>query len=217
DLWTDPYVREIMAGLRTMEGEPLSDSNSGAMLGDESDIYLWKVLGAYGALLGPLQDAARIVERWAPAAEVAELQGLALYLTADSIRQGLAQHVLVQSEGQVMLPETAGFVRWLKKTATAEMPLGQTLRLHLGTAIAQTPPWLSLSGVPVFSPGGCVHQSGASIDIVLGSDPASRVVDRILNQLFTTDRVYRTWLQGGRCRVTLNPRYSAEWGPQTGP
>jgi hypothetical protein len=208
-------VREIMGGMRTMEGEPANGTNGGAMLGDESDIHLWKVVAAYGALHAEVATNLRLVERYLPPGDVAETAGLPHFLTPQSIRSG----VLVQQDGRWMRPELAGFIRQLHNFAQRRLKPVETFHWRLGAAVYPPPlAVMSVAGIPAMSSDVASHQTGASIDIYVQRDASGRAVDSVLEYLFTLDRIYRrshkTADKRWRCfHVTLNPRFAAEFLP----
>lgn len=211
DMWNDRYVREIMAGLRTMEGAPANDGNRYDLLGDESDIYPWKVIGAYGALRSPQQDDERLVERYRPPADVAETEALHHFLTAASMARG----DLVRYQGRLMRPEVAGFLRQFAGEIAARV---KKPHWKLGAAVYEDPvPMVPAAGVPLMTADAASHQTGASVDVIVGDDATGRAVDDTLEYLFTMDRIYLRShaLAGskGHCyHVTLNPRYGQVFG-----
>ncbi|HEY3999855.1 MAG TPA: hypothetical protein VGO93_13355 [Candidatus Xenobia bacterium] len=74
-LWNDHRCREMLNGLRTMDGDVTTDANHQEALGDESDIYVWKVSAAYAAFLASPAQLARIEGRYQGSQEQAETLG----------------------------------------------------------------------------------------------------------------------------------------------
>src|SRR5581483_4605327 len=74
-VWNDHRCREMLNGLRTMDGDITTDANRREALGDESDIYVWKVSAAYAAFLASPDQLARIESRYQGSQEQAETMG----------------------------------------------------------------------------------------------------------------------------------------------
>ncbi|CAN0393214.1 unnamed protein product, partial [Phaeothamnion confervicola] len=84
-LWNDRRSREMLNGLRTLDGDPRTRQNASQALGDESDIYPWKVLGSLCAYRQGLDYVTKEQAKYnLPQVEV-EVIGLPLYTTPDQI------------------------------------------------------------------------------------------------------------------------------------
>ncbi len=95
-LWNDTRCREMLNGMRTLDGDPTTPYNASEALGDESDIYPWKVLGS---LSGFLQGESYVADHQQvyvlPQSEV-EVSGIPKFKTAPDIEQALKQGQLVR-------------------------------------------------------------------------------------------------------------------------
>lgn len=63
-LWSDGRCRQMLNGLRTMDGDITSAANQREAMGDESDIYPWKTLAALAGLRASPQQVQLLLERY---------------------------------------------------------------------------------------------------------------------------------------------------------
>lgn len=136
DLWNEPFTRDMLCGLRTVEGEITTDDNASMALGDESDLYVWKVLGSWIAFRAGndyLEYAMKVCSQpW----DITEVSGLKAYTNAE------AWH-LAESSQLLVYPKTP-FQNWgidhpvnLKVLAKS---LSRTLQASPQAVIALKPP-----------------------------------------------------------------------------
>lgn len=74
-LWNDLRCRQMLNGLRTMDGDVTTPANASQAMGDESDIYLWKTLAALAATRATPQQVTALSLRYAPSQGEAETAG----------------------------------------------------------------------------------------------------------------------------------------------
>lgn len=115
DLWNDPRSREMLNGLRTVEGEKTTTANAHLALGDESDIYPWKVLGSLSGLLAGEDYLNGCVERYSLPQLAGEVRGLPTFLGEEGQKKGANQGYLVKLPDEAWKPDPtrkrAGWVR----------------------------------------------------------------------------------------------------------
>ena len=106
DLWNDPRSREMLNGLRMVEGERTTRANSHLALGDESDIYPWKVLGSLSALLAGEEYLEQVIERYTVPQLAGEVRGLPAFKGDDGRRDGANKGYLVELSDQYWQGDT---------------------------------------------------------------------------------------------------------------
>lgn len=128
DLWNDITIKNMMNGWLTMDGELTSYINASEALGDESDIYPWKILGAYCAFIdygSKLSD--RIVDSSHPTFEF-ETAPFDSYSSEDSITKAIKAGKLIkvkvnnEKHEAFMRPELYGFIKKLILEVSAATP-----------------------------------------------------------------------------------------------
>lgn len=105
DLWNDPRSREMLNGLRTVEGEKTTSANSHLALGDESDIYPWKVLGSLSGFLAGEAYLQECVKRYSVPQLAGEVRGLPAFLGQDGLKKGSNQGFLVKLPDEAWRPD----------------------------------------------------------------------------------------------------------------
>ncbi|MCR5661998.1 MAG: hypothetical protein K6G50_07710, partial [bacterium] len=120
DLWKCPLTRGILNGARTVTGERTTSANAHMALGDESDLYVWKVLGSWaGYKAGPefvSQEIELLDDPW----DISEVKGLACYDSAELIDKARKQGLLTELKTEVM---DCGY-----KTARTALPLSHNVK-----------------------------------------------------------------------------------------
>lgn len=102
DLWKCPLTRGILNGARTVTGERTTSANAHMALGDESDLYVWKVLGSWvGYKAGP-EFVAKEIELVCDPWDISEVKGLALYDSAELIDKAKKKGLLTELKTEVM-------------------------------------------------------------------------------------------------------------------
>jgi len=225
-LWNDPRSRQMLNGLRTMDGDVTTSSNRSQALGDESDIYPWKVLGSLAAYRqGENYVKEQIARHSEPQPEV-ELKGLPVYESLDSMRDAIKKNHLLHSRAPILdvgmkadqsqefaqmadlvTPELEGYLfslvsRWRK---TANQP---DLTLPVKTLMNTRA--LQYGGYGLFSK---VQMRGVTALIAPQelSGHARDNLKKVLEVDFLNDRIYRSTLDNGDILVTLNPRFGHQF------
>lgn len=90
DLWNNKQTREMLCGLRTVYGDKVNSDNAHLALGDESDLYLWKVMASYVGLEAGEEFVSSLQERYTPSLDFCAVRGLPAYETAAAWKEGLA-------------------------------------------------------------------------------------------------------------------------------
>jgi hypothetical protein len=228
DLWNDPHSRNMLNGLRTVYGHVTDDQNKHLALGDESDIYNWKVAAAYGALQASEETINELMRKYNAEWDIAECQGLKLYSSITEIHRDIQKGRLVKlppvyvssglsdiGESSVdyhqnrahynyyVLPETAGML--LSIAGEYQKRTGKPgLKVPLKAA-------LESRRLEQYQPGSIpkryhTHLQGAavSIDFDKSSDP--RTLRQIVEEMYMHDRIY--WIKkDGLNRICVNPRF----------
>lgn len=228
DLWKDNRSRDMLNGLRTVFGEPTTHLNQRLAMGDESDIYLWKIVAAYAALDAPAKTLLGLVEKYRGDWDVAETRGLKRYQSISQIREAIKSGMLVPLPGvyidcgigdikggsrayykdryrfnYYVLPETAGF---LLKLAEVYRNRSKNPRLKIPIRAA-----LQSKVLEKYEPGSIpedyhTHLQGVSLDINLEKADRPKLLRLILKEGFLHDKIYIV-MKKGVYRVTVNPRY----------
>jgi hypothetical protein len=215
DLWNDPRSREMLNGLRTVEGERTTRKNSHLALGDESDIYPWKVLGSLSALLAGQEYLERVVERYSVPQLAGEVRGLPAFKGEDGRKEGANKGYLVNFSDKYWLgdtkdkrqswirPELAGYLLHLRDRMGRLVGDGawQIPIVALGRAVPNSSGWEQE-----------IHAKGVSVRLGLSglSIEQRDHLKKILQQDYLFDRIY---LRSGRDEhhVVLNPRFGHEF------
>lgn len=225
-LWNDARSRQMLNGLRTMDGVVTTAENQSQALGDESDIYPWKVMGSLAAYRQGPDYVERQIQRYSlPQSEV-ETAGLPVYESLAALRKGIQEHKLVYSRAPVadagyqsgyaaeftgyasaITPELDGYLfslvaRWRK---TARQP-----ELILPVKTLMNTRALSQGNYGLFSK---VQLRGVTALIApqqLGGE-ARKALGKVLEVDFLNDRIYRSTLDNGDVLVCLNPRFGHQF------
>ena len=225
-LWNDERSRQMLNGLRTMDGVPTTPENKDNALGDESDIYLWKVLGS----LAGYQRGGAFVQKMmardkAPQAQV-EVGGLPIYNSASGIRQAveagrLIHSRLVSQPGQGAAPLEADY-QGLENAITPELDgylLNLRARFRQATGDnAANLPLRTLLDVRDLQRGSkslftTVQLRGVTACLVpsrLSAEPRS-ALNKLLKEDYTMDRIYWVGLRDKSELLCLNPRYGDDF------
>lgn len=94
DLWNNVYTREILCGLRTVYGDRVNAENSSLALGDESDLYLWKIIASYVGLKSGENFVRTLQSRYDLPLDLCEVRGLPIYDSSEKLVEGLKNNWL---------------------------------------------------------------------------------------------------------------------------
>jgi hypothetical protein len=226
-LWNDLRSRQMLNGLRTMKGVTTTPDNIGDALGDESDIYLWKVLGSLaGYERGDAFVQKQMALNKAPQAQV-EMAGLPIYDSADAIHRALDMGTLVQSRFRPVpdrkgTPALTGSFVGEDTLVTPELEgylIHLTDRFRVATGNAQASlPLRNLMAVRSLQAGSRslftrVQLRGVTAVLVPSrlEDLQHQALARLLTEDFTMDRIYKVSLRDKSQLLCLNPRYGDEF------
>lgn len=225
-LWNDPRSRQMLNGLRTMDGDVTTPENQSQALGDESDIYPWKVLGSLSAYRQGQQYVADQIQRYSgPQAEV-ETRGLPVYESLAALKKAIQEKKLIQSHAPLadygyrsgypteyvaysdfITPELEGYLfslvmRWRKTSNQADLML--PVKTLMNTRA------MSTGGYGLFSR---VQMKGVTCLIAPQDMPeeARYALRKVLEVDFLNDRIYRSTLDNGDVLITLNPRFGHQF------
>lgn len=228
DLWKNRHSRDMLNGLRTVFGEITNDNNYTYALGDESDIYPWKVAAAYGALAADEELLSMLINKYSGEWDKVECRGMRMYDTIHAIEDGIKGGWLVplpkvykdagmagfpgatadyrQNRSKYnfyALPETCGFLLDLSaeyRRRAKNPKLMLPLKGALESRILETS---EPSRIPAkMHP----HLQGAALNIDIEKAPHSRILYAILKEWYLHDRIIFINKRGER-RITVNPRY----------
>ena len=227
-LWEDSRSRDMLNGLRTVYGNRTTPANRLLSLGDESDIYPWKVAAAYGALNADEKVLQYLVDKYNGLWDVVELSGLRVYDDVEKIRQAIRNHWLVpmpkvyKDKGIAGLkdasaeyrkrnrvynyyigPELAGFLIDLSREyrrRTGNYKLKIPIRRALESRI------LEIYNKDKIPDKSIPHLTGYAVEIDLANADNQPVLYGILKEWYLYDRIY--FINRSReKRVTVNPRF----------
>ena len=94
DLWNNVYTREILCGLRTVYGDKVNAENASLALGDESDLYLWKIVASYVGLKSGDNFVRTLQSRYDLPLDLCEVRGLPVYDSSEKLAEGLKNNWL---------------------------------------------------------------------------------------------------------------------------
>lgn len=215
DLWNDPRSREMLNGLRTVEGEKTTRKNAHLALGDESDIYPWKVLGSLSAFRAGEEYLEKAMERYSIPQLAGEVRGLPDFLGPPAEQEAVKKGFLVefpitywsgdtQDKRQALVrPELAGYLYHLRDRMSRALGLTawKLPILALGRGQVGRPTWEQ-----------AIHSKGVAVRLSLaGMDNERReLLGKLLQQDYLFDRIY---LRSSRedHRIVLNPRFGHEF------
>jgi hypothetical protein len=231
-LWSDQKSREMLSGYRTMDGDVTTASNRSEALGDESDIYLWKIVASYAALLCPEKSLMERIGEYRKRWDVVECRGLKLYNDNDGIKEAIAKGELVKlppvnDRGIGKIPMTSQlYERSLKHYnyhVTPELTgfidhISAEFRASTGNEKALIPTEAALQSKVLYltSPPDSgeseefrTHLQGVAIDVAKGGSNSDALY-LILNRYYLRDRIYLIG-EKDHWHVCLNPRYGNEF------
>lgn len=214
DLWNDSRSREMLNGLRTVEGEKTTPANAALALGDESDVYPWKVLGSLSALLAGEEYLNRAVERYSVPQLAGEVRGLPAFAGEQGRREGADSGYLIKFPEQYwsgdhqdkrqawVRPELAGYLLHLRDRMSRAT--GNAWKLPL-VALGKEPKERAAWTQELYSKGVAARITTAGMDIETRGH-----LKELLNQDYLFDRVY---LNSGRdeYEFVVNPRFGHEF------
>jgi hypothetical protein len=214
DLWNDPRSREMLNGLRTVEGEKTTPANANLALGDESDIYPWKVLGSLSGVLAGPDYLDKTIERYSVPQLAGEVRGLPAYLGDEGLKKGKNQGWLVELPEVVwkgdpahprarwVRPELVGYLEHLQDRLSRLNGRATRLPLiELGEAAGDDPGWakeLAAKGV------------SARFSLADLSPDQRKNLEKELQQDYLFDRVYLRSNRDER-HIVINPRFGHEF------
>ncbi len=190
DLWENPRTREMLNGLRTVHGDLTTPKNKHLALGDESDIYNWKILASYaGFTYGP-DFVQAMMKRYASSQDKAEYQDLSY--EGYTLEQGVAAGRIFEREDWGGKPATVELIhylenlerRWQKSQGGAPFAL----------QVQVDKPW-----------SATIHFS----ENLKGRPKAA--LRYLLRRDYLWDRVYLKWSSENTLWLGLNPRYANEY------
>lgn len=229
DLWKDNTSRDMLNGLRTVFGHITTPANRRLALGDESDIYPWKVIAGYAALDAPEPVIRGLIEKYRGPWDVAECRGLRTYADYNMIRRGIKSGWLVKLPSLMYKDNGIGNIEgatssYLKKRkvynyyVSPEMigllhEINDMYRRRTGNNKVKVPLRAALDSrmLERYTPASIpdryrTHLQGVSVDVDLAKAPYRNKLYRILKELYLGDRIYFV-RNGGANRVCINPRY----------
>lgn len=214
DLWNDPRSREMLNGLRTVEGEKTTRANAHLALGDESDIYPWKVLGSLSGFLAGEKYLKETVERYSVPQLAGEVRGLPAFMGEEEFKKGVNQGFLVklpdatwnptpvEKRSRWVRPELVGYLLHLQERLSRLA--GKTVKLpivSLGEDAPERPSWEKE-----------LHAKGVAVLLTAAELPQKERenLERELQQDYLFDRIY---LRSSRDEhhLVVNPRFGHEF------
>lgn len=218
-LWKDQHVREVMNGLRAVNGSIASKENKSDTLGDESDLYLWKIIGALGAYLTTEDMISQLKTYYAPRKDQVDSQMLPIFDTEDKIKKGLSENILVYFEHN-------NFDTSKKKWICTKALAGLIHRISAGINYNKRDT-LELPVISVLKPLSypdfsdediegerAVHPKGIAVDLDLTNHPNLAGIRKILKWWYHFDRIYLTRLpipDKVIYHISINPQYLKEF------
>ncbi|MBQ7502724.1 hypothetical protein IJT93_08440 [bacterium] len=94
DLWNNKRSREILCGIRTVNGEKANADNIDMTLGDESDLYPWKVIGSYAGYVAGESFVTSMQQNYSGSFDESMVRGLPVYDSAEDMKNGAAASML---------------------------------------------------------------------------------------------------------------------------
>lgn len=229
-LWNDLRCRQMLNGLRTMDGEITNNSNRSQALVDESDIYPWKVLGSLAGYLAGPEFTRSTVAHYDANRDFVEVVGVKSNLTLSDFRESVRNHELVRVTAPVTDKGIGGEARkgtdprLFSYYITPELDgylWSLTLRMREATGKADFRLPVSRLSLAHFTATGResfdwrdeLHLKGVAAEFPLGSlDESARLALRqCVESDYLMDRIYKVELDGGRLRIVLNPRWGEDF------
>ena len=228
-LWKDHRSRDMLNGLRTVFGKITTSSNKRYALGDESDIYPWKVAAAYAALNASNDIVKKLIGKYYGPWDVAECRGLRIYDNYKDIRSAIKSGWLVKIPSTLYEDKGIGGLRGASETyykkrshynyyATPELlgflyQLNQVYRGRTKNKEIKVPIRAILESKVLEGKEGKLipdnyktHLQGVSIDVDLDNAKHKDILYRILKEFFLHDHIYFV-RENGSNRACVNARY----------
>jgi len=187
-LWNDRRSREMLNGLRTMDGDVTTAANAREAMGDESDLYVWKTLGALAATRASSEALAELCARYRPEQGEAETRGF------------VPRSQLVTRRGFAATAQLHAWLdalerRWRSASASQRSGKPAPARPHR-------------RGVLEISHGhdSDAHRAGLAVDLVV----SDALLAGLLDVDWRFDRIYKRRLPNGAMHVVINPRFADE-------
>lgn len=215
-LWNDSRSREMLNGLRTVEGEPTTPYNASMALGDESDIYPWKVMGSLSAYRAGPDHLERMVKRYNGNQSEIETEGLPEYTSQAALEEGIRKNLLTFATAPISdVGYSGGGGSRYSACITRELDgylWGLTNRMRANTG--RNDLRLPVSALHEASGKRAKLHSRGVAAVIDGRylQPEERTaLSRLLKRDYLGDRVYWTSLPDGQDAICLNPRYGNEF------
>ncbi len=207
DLWQHPKVKNMMNGWFTMDGVLVNPLNAANALGDESDIYPWKIVSSFAAYNESEESVLeKIDQARVPLAEF-ECRDLELYDTIAKLQRGKNEGKLFKvslNSGRntaYMTPELYGFIKKLAKDISA---------LHPNKAFEIPFKDFLSSEYVAGGAGKRTHLQGVAITIDAKHMKFEKDLRNRLWYYYLHDRLYYK-RNGHFYDICLNPRYGLEF------
>jgi len=235
-LWKDRRAREMLNGYRTMDGEITSGSNRSQALADESDIYIWKVIAAYGALISSPESLAERVAEYRGRWDLVECRDLPMYRSQEEIREAIKAGKLVKLPSVVkdlgigvladatplynkeirclnyyVTPELAGFLFRLSEELKASTGSkdGNNTSIPVSEALKSKLLQTGPGQAALEKRENRTHLQGVAADLPASGSPYGELLRSIVNHYYLFDRIYLIY-EGPWMHICLNPRFGSE-------
>ncbi len=228
-LWRDHRSRDMLNGLRTVFGEITTSANQNYSLGDESDIYPWKVAAGYAALNAPDDVLKKLVDKYQGPWDVAECRGVRIYSGYDNIKAGIKSGWLVKLPSSLYIdkgigglqggsqeyykgrsmynyyitPETLGFLYELNRVYRGRIKNNEAKIPLKGALESKILEKFSGGKVPEDYQ---THLQGLALDVDVANAEHGDILLRVLREFFLHDHIYLV-RKKGKNRICVNPRY----------
>ncbi len=150
-LWNDRRSREMLNGLRTMDGVPTTPANASQALGDEADIYLWKTIGALVAVQVSPFELQDITSRY-----------VGTYGQSETVGFDPATDLVPVSGNVKVTRELVGYVASLDRRLRAHTGHGLHVSMWFGTTLHDT----------------ASHRDGLAVDFALNQPGLEALIRR---------------------------------------
>lgn len=208
-LWQNNKTRNMLNGHLTMDEELTTIKNASEALGDESDIYPWKVMGAYAAYLQNTSDLINDIKIADTSIEELECAGLAMYDTLERFKQGIKEEKLIKIEANMggkyksyfVTPELAGFLLILRSDI-AEIKKNKKFYLPLNDLLGEE--YLDREQRRKN------NLQGVACSFNLEKHPFASIISKRLDYYYLHDKIYLK-RRGNILNICLNPRYGLEF------
>lgn len=209
-LWEDNYIREIMSGFRAMSGNVANEANSRDTLGDESDLYPWKITGALGAY-GAGEDALlHLQKRYMGRKDQSDTDMSQISKIPPQVGlPTVGLHVLAGAP--VVTPALLGLIKRLGPNVIVSKTGSIKKILICGLLKPLDVPLLSSEDKEAED---IVHSRGMAVDIDLTNYPKKDDIRRLLKWWYHFDRIYlmRLPIQDKIVyHIAVNPKYRYEF------